>query len=655
MALKPAAPPPEPIPRSAGRRAQPFWRRRFVVITLASVAGSLAAALIGAHVYFFHDLPKIPAKDVLWTLGREPSVRLLDRDGAIIATRGPFYGEAIQAGELPAHLIYAFIATEDRRFWEHDGVDYRAVMRAIVANWRAGRVTQGGSTITQQLAKNLFLSSDRTLKRKVQEARLASQLERRLTKPEILNLYLNRVYLGGRSYGVDAAARRYFGKPAKDVSLAEAAMLAGLPKAPSRFDPSRNIADSQERAQLVLTNMLDAGYIAPEQQAAAEAAPATVLQQEDEALAANIGYAFDLAMEEVQSLLPVLPPDMVIRTSLDSALQRSAEGAIEETLEAEGAAANIEQAAVVALDDQGGMIVIVGGRSYDASKFNRATQAQRQPGSAYKTLLYAAAFEKGVRPGALYVDEPVRFPDWDDWAPRNYGGGYRGAMSLREAFKRSVNTISAKLVVEIGPDAVVELSERFGVRAPLAPVPSIALGSQEVSLLDLTQSYAVFANQGRRHSPHLVTAIEDTRGATLYQRPTIEPQQVYDPELSRQVAGFLRSVVVDGTGQRARVEGVDVAGKTGTSQDWRDAWFVGFSSKITAGVWVGNDDDSPMNEVTGGGAPAQIWNLFMTAAHEAEEEAAAPLDVAETVVVDPRSQELARYYAGLARAFSGLE
>ncbi|MCG8441587.1 MAG: transglycosylase domain-containing protein, partial [Caulobacterales bacterium] len=355
-------------------------RRRAVLVTLAGAAGAFVLMLLGFHVYFFGDLPRIPPKHMLWSYGREPSIRLLDKDGDIIGTRGPFYGDAVQAGELPAHLIYAFIAIEDRNFWRHGGVDPRGIARALIANWRAGYVAQGGSTITQQLVKTLFLSPDQTLKRKVQEARLALQLENRLAKPEILALYMNRVYLGGRSYGVDAASRRYFGKPATRVTLAEAAMLAGLPKAPSRFDPTRNIDQAQERAGFVLQAMLNAGYITEEQMADAAANPAELLPQDAETEESNLGYVFDVAAADARALLPEATPDLVIRTTLDMSLQRAAEEMVETVLAEEGDEANASEGALAALGPDGGVVALVGGRSYSGSKFNRAVQAQRQPG-----------------------------------------------------------------------------------------------------------------------------------------------------------------------------------------------------------------------------------------------------------------------------------
>jgi penicillin-binding protein 1A len=637
------------------------WRRRGIAAAVG--LGLLIASYAGFESYFYGDMPSLPPNDMLWTLGREPSVRVLDRNGELIAERGPRYGDRVESGELPAHLIYAVIATEDRRFYEHDGVDWRGLARAMVANWRAGRVIQGGSTLTQQLVKNLFLTPDQTLKRKLQEVRLARELEERLSKPEILTLYLNRQYFGGRAYGVDAAARRYFGKPARDVTLAEAAMLAGLLKAPSRLDPSRNIADAQARAAVVLQAMAAAEYITPRQAAEATANPAVLLNPQDEADTTDFGYVVDQALDETRSLLPVVAPDLVVRTTLDVRLQREAENVIESALTERGESLHVGQGALVAFDPNGAVRALVGGRSYLDSKFNRATQALRQPGSAFKPIVFAAALQAGIRPSDTYVDEPISI---DNWRPTNYGGGYQGRMTVRDALKMSTNTVAAQIVQDVGEEAVIRTAHDFGISQEMEAVPSIALGSQVVTLWGLTSAYAVFLNDGYYRPPYLIEQITDTRGEVLYQRPEFDPQRVYDPTLAREMRGMLSSVINDngvggrgrGTGTAARLQtvDVDVAGKTGTSQDWRDAWFIGFSSALVTGVWFGNDDDSPMNEVAGGGLPADTWRGFMEFAHTPELEAVASssiadLDVPERTAGSPREEELASFYGALVRRF----
>ena len=652
----------KPIRADLGAQAHDRRVRRFKLG--ASAAGVAALLLVvayaGFELFFFSDMPSLPPNHLLWTLGREPSVRLLDRNGVLIAERGPRYGERVEAGELPAHLVYAVIATEDRRFWDHDGVDWRGLARAAAANWRAGRVTQGGSTITQQLVKNLFLSPDQTLKRKLQEVRLARQLERRLTKPEILTLYLNRQYFGGRAYGVEAAAQRYFGKSARDVTLAEAAMLAGLLKAPSRLDPSRNMRDARERAAVVLAGMLAADYITPAQLVSASASPASLLSvEDDDQQPADFGYVIDAAVEEARTLLPTVAPDLVVRTTIDADLQRRAEELVETTLDENGEELAVGQAALFAMDRNGATRVLIGGRSYSDSQFNRATQANRQPGSSFKPIAFAAALEAGVRPNDIYVDEPIEI---ENWRPANYGGGHRGPTSVRDAFKLSTNTVAAQLVQDVGEERVIRLAQRFGIDRDMAPLPSIALGSQEVSLRELVGAYAVFLNDGDYHPPYIVEQISDTRGELLYVRPQFEPDRVYDPVLAREIRGMMSAVVNDegrsgqgrGTGLAARLRAVDVdvAGKTGTSQDWRDAWFIGFSNQYVAGVWLGNDDDSPMNQVTGGGLPADTWRRFMEYAHEASEPAS--LDLPERTASSPREDDLVSFYGSLARRFETI-
>jgi penicillin-binding protein 1A len=623
---------------------------------LGLLALSALVAYAAFQIYFFGDIPELPPKDMLWTLGREPSVRVLDRDGNLLAERGPRYGDKVEYGDLPTNLVNAVIATEDRRFYDHTGVDGQGLVRAMVANWRAGHVRQGGSTITQQLVKTLFLTRDQTLKRKLQEMQLAHELEKRLEKPEILTLYLNRQYFGGHTYGVNAAAKRYFDKPAHDVTLSEAAMLAGLLKAPSRLDPSRNISEAQERARVVLMNMQDAGFITQAQMKDAVDHPAVLRNVEDDSESTEFGYIVDVAVSEAHEVLPVAAPDLVIRTTIDSKLQHDAEAAIESALTEQGRPLHVSQSALLSLSPDGAVRVLVGGRSYDKSKFNRATQALRQPGSAFKPLVYAAALESGVKPTDVFVDQPVTI---GNWTPANYEGGNEGPMTVTEAFKHSVNTISAQIVQQIGADKVIDVAHRFGVTSEFQPLPSIALGTQEVTLWDLVGAYAVFLNNGDYRRPHIVEAVTDTRGEILYAHPKLEPKRVYSPRLAKQMRGLMWNVVNDGgTGVNARLQtvSVDVVGKTGTSSDWRDAWFVGFSSRYVTGIWFGNDDNSPMRKVQGGGLPAETWRRFMEAAHaDVEPKTAVALDIPAPSTQSPRSDELSRFYSKLAQQFAGAE
>ncbi len=648
----------DPLAESPPPARPARWRRALLTLTL-SAAGVCVLLMLSAYIYFFYDLPRIPPESELWRVKREPSITLLDRNREPLAVRGPYYGEAVDYGRLPNYLINAFIATEDRRYWEHDGVDGRSIVRAAVANWRAGRITQGGSTITQQLVKTLFLSPEQTMRRKVQEMRLARALEQRLDKPEILNLYLNRVFLGGRSYGVDAAARRFFGKSARDVNLAEAALLAGLPKAPDRLDPTRNLPAAQARALVVLSAMEEAGFITPEQRREAEDAPAQLAARSplDDEAGRAIGYVFDAALVEAQRLLPVEAPDLVIRTTIDATLQQAAEDAIGAVLEEAAEEAGASQAALLALDREGGVAAMVGGRDYATSPFNRTLDARRQPGSAFKTFLFAAALENGRQTTDLYRDAPV---DIDGWSPRNYtddgeGDGFSYEdLTLREAFARSINTVAAQLVADLGPQAMVDLARRFGVERDLEAVPSLALGAVEVSMFEILTAYSVLLNDGARQPAYLVAELTDSRGETLYLRPDITPETVYEPELARQMRGLMHAVVTAprASGRRAAIDCAQTAGKTGTTNGFRDAWFLGFSSRYAAAAWVGNDDNASMNGVTGGELPAEIWARFMTVAHADCE--VAPLDLPQYTARSPRAREMAEYYSGLISAFNQL-
>lgn len=621
------------------------------------LTGAVAASIILIGVltglfwrWAFHDLPALPDDPAdLWSARREASVTLLDRNGEIIDIRGPRYAPPVRADELPPHVIQAFLAIEDRRFFRHHGVDFRATARAVLANMRAGGSVQGGSTITMQLVKNLLLTPERSIRRKVQEMRLAWALERQIPKTEILELYLNRIYLGAGAYGLEAAARRYFDKPASELTLAEAALIAGLPQAPSRLDPLRNLPDARDRATEVLFAMEAAGFITESQRHAAVLEPATPVRTiaEDAPSPEIFGYAFDYALQLAQDLLPDAPTDLVIRTTIDPALQAGAHNAIHDLLAAEGEAERAGQAALVALDSDGSVRAMVGGRDYGDSQFNRAVQARRQPGSAFKPIVFAAAIEAGLSPFTTYMDEPI---DIDGWSPRNFGGTYRGRVTMREALRRSINTVAAQIAAEIGIEAVVDMGRRLGIESELPPLPALSLGTAEVNLLELTGAYSTIAHDGERRRPFLITGITDTRGHTLYEHEARPGVREVEPDVAQTVSTLLQDVVQNGTGQAARMGNRPVAGKTGTSQSYRDAWFVGFSADYTAGVWVGNDDDTPTADVTGGSLPARIWQRFMTVAHEdlpvRPLSAPAPRDRTE------REERQIAFYSSLSRAFA---
>ncbi len=619
--------------------------RWFVAMALLLlVAMTLVSAM--AWRYLFSDIPSIPADlDQLWTMERAQSFVLLGKDGIPLASRGPQYGRAIKLAELPALIPQAFLAIEDQRFFKHQGVDIRAITRASIANIKSGKTVQGGSTITQQLVKLLFLSPQQTFKRKIQEMWLAIQLERRLSKTEILQLYLNRVYFGSGAYGIDAAAQRYFSKPAAQLTLPEAALLAALPKAPSRLAPDHNREMAQARADLVLASMQVAGFISSAQTNEALLAPPELKIQER---TSGFGYIFDMVSNEAQALAGSAARDLLITITIDPELQDIAETALETGLAKEGRALNVGQGAIIILDMKGAVRALVGGRSYDKSKFNRAIQARRQPGSAFKPIVYAAALEKGVDFDSVRYDEPIEI---DGWEPQNYGGTFRGRVTLRDAFKRSINTVAAQLTEEITSAAVASLGKRFGIKSDLTPLPSIALGAQEVNLLELTRAYSVFANDGRFHPSFLISNIQTSRGDELYTRPDIQPMQVYDPALAQQMTSLMQEVILDGTGRRAKLSGGrQAAGKTGTSQDWRDAWFVGYSADYIIGVWVGNDDNSPMKRVTGGGLPSTIWQTTMSAALNGYPKRA--LNAPPPHLRSENEEKLAAFYTSLAEVFN---
>ncbi len=617
-------------------------------ISPGRAAGIGAAVLLlivgGLWAWLFLGLPKIPNAEGLWALNRQPGTTFIDLKGRVIGIRGPYYGHGVKLQDLPVYVPQAFIAIEDQRFYDHDGVDRQAVIRAAMANLLNMRTVQGGSTITQQLCKNLFLNPEQTIRRKLQEMILAGRVERALTKDEILELYLNRVYLGEQAYGVDAAARRYFGKSAGEMTLAEAAMIAGLPKAPSATAPTSYFERAKARQKLVLQTMVDAKFITQQQADSTFAQKIKVLKRGG--VEADLGYVFDMAVDEARKLTGGTTPDMVVRVTVDPAFQRAAVAAIKANIPAAAKGKDQLQAALVSIDENGAIRALIGGRSYTDSKFNRATQAKRQPGSSFKTFVYAAAFEEGYEPDTVRYDEPVMIGKWQ---PKNYYGDYQGAVTLRTAFALSINTVAAQVAYEVGPGKVVALAKRFGIQSDLAAVPSIALGTSEVTPLEMTQAYATFMRQGRRTDAYIVQSVENSRGDVVYERPAYEPQQVYPEELARKMTGMMGRVVQAGTGTRARLPDRDAAGKTGTSQDWRDAWFVGYTADYTTGVWVGYDNSKPMNKVSGAGAPAAIWNSYMNAADRGLQPR--PLPGYNLPARPQRDFVLASFYDSLARAF----
>lgn len=539
---------------------------------------------------------------------RPPNVKIVSVNGTLIANRGTTGGEAIGLHDMSPYIPQAVVAIEDRRFFSHFGVDPIGLARAISQNLLAGRLVQGGSTLTQQLAKNLFLSPERTIGRKVQEVVLALWLEQKYSKEEILELYLNRVYFGSGSYGVAAASRRYFGKSARDVSLPEAALLAGLLKAPSRLSPARNPDLAEERAQVVLGAMRAQGVVSDNEMTAA------LSRQTVRAASYWTGsehYVADAVMDQLPALIGDINEDVIVDTSVDLVLQKFGEAAIRDLITKNGADMNVSQGALVSIDATGALRAMVGGLDYADSQFNRATEAKRQPGSSFKPFVYLTALEQGMAPGSIVNDVPVTI---GKWKPENYNDKYYGEVTLTTALSKSLNSVAAQLIMKTGPASVMETAVRMGITSRIDPNASLALGTSEVTLMELTSAYTPFANGGYRAAPYIIQRVTTMSGKVLYEHKS-DPYRAISPEMAGMMNAMMTQTVENGTGRAARFKH-PAAGKTGTSQNSRDAWFVGFTANLTTGVWFGNDDGKPMNKVTGGSLPAQAWKAFMVKAHE---------------------------------------
>jgi penicillin-binding protein 1A len=574
----------------------------------------VALVLGGAFLYFVARLPD----PILLTLDdRPPNLTILASDGTVLAERGLRRGY-VRLDRLPPYLPQAVIATEDRRFYNHLGVDPIGLVRAGFRNLTAGSVVQGGSTITQQLAKNLFLSPDRTMARKLEEAIYAIWLERRFTKGEILELYLNRVYFGGGTYGVEAAARRYFGRSARSVTLTQAALLAGLLKAPSRYAPTRSVELATTRVDVVLDNMVEAGFLSSEEAEAAAGEPLRLRTFSDET---GYPYAVDWVAETLPEVVGNAEGDLVIETTIDAGLQRAAQLTLRQTLDAEGKDLDVSEGAVVVLDTSGGIKALIGGRSYRSSSFDRAVKALRQPGSAFKPFVYLTALESGYTPDSIANDEPVAV---GGWAPKNHTGTYRGAVTLRDSFAQSINTVAVKLADEVGRGNVVSTARRLGIRSELHSRPSLALGTAEVTPLELVAAYVPFANGGEGITPHIIARVRNGDGKLLYEYKGTGLARVVDESYVAEMNEMMNATMVSGTGRQAALPDQIAGGKTGTSQNSRDAWFVGYTAHYVGGVWVGNDDGSKMRNVTGGTLPAHIWHDIMVYAHEGKQPLALP-------------------------------
>jgi penicillin-binding protein 1A len=601
------------------------WRRWVLVEPISELGniglGGLILAL-GLAMPAFRQ-----TADDDWLKKADLAVVFLDRYGVEVGSRGIKHNDSIPLEQLPDHLIKAVLATEDRRFYEHFGIDIPGTMRAIVSNARAGGVVQGGSSLTQQLAKNLFLSNERTLERKINEAFLALWLETRLTKNEILRLYLERAYMGGGTFGVDAAAQYYFGKSARDVNLAEAAMLAGLFKAPTKFAPHINLPAARARANVVLDNLVDAGFMTEGQVFGARRNPAMPVDRRDES-APN--YYLDVAFDEMRKLVDTFPKKVterafVVRLALDSGLQRKAEETIENQLRQFGRDYHVKQAATVVADLDGGVRAIVGGRDYGVSQFNRATDAMRQPGSSFKPYVYSTALMHGMTPNSIVVDGPICV---GNWCPHNYGGGFSGAQPMWSALKNSINTVAVWLTRKagdgndkVGRARVVETARKMGIVTPLPDTPSLPIGADEVNVYEHTVAYATFPNLGMAVTPHTVLEVRTGMGETIWRwdRDGKKPTRAIPAKVATDMIFMMNKVVEEGTARRAMLNGIKAAGKTGTTNAYRDAWFVGYTGNFVCGVWFGNDDYSPLNRMTGGSLPAMTWHDIMEYAHQGVE------------------------------------
>jgi penicillin-binding protein 1A len=574
----------------------------------------LTLSVAGFLVVLAFALPAFEVAQGKINLSDEYSVTFLDRYGNEIGKRGLLRDDSVPLEEIPDHMIKATLATEDRRFFDHFGIDVMGTFRALAENARADQVVQGGSSLTQQLAKNMFLTPEKALSRKIKEAFIAVYLENHYTKPEILKLYFDRAYLGGGSYGVEAAAHYYFGKSIREVTLAESAMLAGMFKAPTRYAPHVNLAASRARANEVLTNMVEAGYLSEGQVYGARLNPARIVERGD---SNTPDYFLDWAFEEVQRLMAGKPNHILVaRTTVDLGLQKSADNALEDTVNKYGRSRNFNNGALVSMETDGAVRAMVGGKDYGQSQFNRAAHAYRQPGSSFKPYVYLTALQHGFTPETVVSDGYV---SCGRWSPKNYSGGFRGRMTVRTALAKSINTVAVKLSLQAGRENVLADLEKIGIRH-LKKTCSLALGDNGMTPLEHVGGYAVFASGGMEVRPYAIEEIRTIPGELLYNHDRDEPprKRIFEQKVVEQLNSMLRTVVTAGTGRRSQLDYTNNAGKTGTSSAYRDAWFMGYTGQYVTGVWLGNDDFTPMARVTGGSFPAEAWKTYMEAAHDTD-------------------------------------
>ncbi|MCA8927390.1 MAG: PBP1A family penicillin-binding protein [Alphaproteobacteria bacterium] len=616
-----------PPPRRHPVRRLVRWALRWTLI------GGFWAAGFGllALGWFAYDLPDVSKAT---HLPRAPSLTFEARDGSFLAAVGDLYGQPVRLSDLPPYLPQAFVAIEDRRFYDHWGVDLLGIARAFYVNLVAGEVRQGGSTITQQVAKNLFLTNERSLRRKIQETLLALWLEYRFSKGEILETYLNRAYFGAGAYGVDAAARRYFGKSAREVSLWQAAVLAGLVKAPSHLSPLMDSTAAENRAVVVLDAMVNARLLSPDDHRRA-VLTAQPIEPDRSGHAIGGRYFIDWVLDQVQTYLPTIDRDLLIRTTLDRAMQDNADALVKAQLILRPSTAKAwpGQAALLAMSPDGAVRAMVGGRDYQESQFNRATQARRQPGSVFKTFTFLAALEAGYTPESHVTDAPLQS---GEYRPDNYNSRYYGDVTLETALAKSLNSVTVRLADQVGYPKVREMAQRLGIASPLTERPSLVLGASGVRLTELTAAYAVLANGGEPVTPYGIVEIRDRQGRVIYPPAGSRPAQLpklLTADVIGQANRMLSAVLTEGTGHRAAF-GRPAAGKTGTTQGYRDAWFVGYTPDLVASVWTGNDDNSPVDGMTGGNLPASLWGAFMRAA--LADVPATPLPVVQRAPTRPR-------------------
>ncbi|QPC86222.1 PBP1A family penicillin-binding protein [Mesorhizobium sp. NBSH29] len=589
--------------RSRGGLFAGFGRLFYWSLVLALWGG---IGLVGIVVYYGAQMPSTTE----WTIpDRPPNVKIVSVDGQLVANRGTTGGEALGLHEMSPFIPQAVMAIEDRRYYSHFGVDPLGLARAMVQNVIDRRVSQGGSTLTQQLAKNLFLKPERTIERKVQEVLLALWLEHKYTKDQILEMYLNRVYFGSGSYGVEAASRRYFGKSARDVTLSQAALLAGLLKAPSRLSPARDPKAAEQRAQLVLAAMRQQDRIGDKELASAMSAKAT---EAASYWTGSENYVADRIMDELPELIGEVRTDIIVDATVDLNLQKLAEASIRRLITEKGEKLNVSQGALVSIDNSGAVRAMVGGANYADSQFDRASEALRQPGSAFKPFVFVAALEQGRTPDSIRNDAPIKI---GKWSPRNFGNKYFGKVTLSTALARSLNSVSAQLAMEVGPAAVVEVAHRLGIESKLQDNVTIALGTSEVTPLELTAAYVPFANGGYRPEVHLIQRITSVSGEVLYENTGGAKPRVLSAETVGMMNAMMKQTIDAGSGRKAAFDW-PAAGKTGTSQNSRDAWFIGYTANLTTGVWFGNDNAKATNDITGGSLPVEAWREFMVAAHE---------------------------------------